>query len=337
MNIVDEYKGTESDSDDSSNSASISFVPESATNTPQSSYAKHHESIHHSMNKTPITLEPQLLSGLDLKKVEGNIRRITPLKVSKIHVQEDSSFVQAMANSLIITPESSPKIEQIPIETNISELQSSGDEEGNYSPKCSPKNEKICTEMNASNFLSSDEKDNPSHKFSSKNEKIHLDSNTSNDVSFDNEDDDSPIKIIKKKVRRRIHSDSDESDKESYTKNENQFSRENEQFFQKTLKSSSDEEKKQSNSEQNDFEEEVFSNHSSAEDESDDSSENEQNEVDFGTDSSSENEDHDDLEQTFATCKDKIESNSESDQFSEDSEESYSSSDESGSLFSEDD
>lgn len=288
---MDESEGNKSDFDDSSNSASISFIPESATNTPQTShYLKDFKDV--SVSKTPsFQLEPQLLSGknspiLDLKKPEGSVKRITPLKVHRSYIQEDSSFVKAMANSLIITPETSPRNEQIPLETNASEHASS-----------------------------------------------------------DEEEDGSPVRFVKKKAVKRIYSDSDESDAESYMRNEDLCSIEN-KSFQEHLKSlSSEEEEEQNYSENGDSkkEQDVLSNHSNEEQFDSDDGEDEEEVLSnhsedslSGSDSDSEDEEENDLEQTFATCKDKTDSNSDYDESSENLDDS-SGSDESGSLFNEDD
>lgn len=287
---MDESEGNKSDFDDSSNSASISFIPESATNTPQTShYLKDFKDV--SVSKTPsFQLEPQLLSGknspiLDLKKPEGSVKRITPLKVHRSYIQEDSSFVKAMANSLIITPETSPRNEQIPLETNASEHASS-----------------------------------------------------------DEEEDGSPVRFVKKKAVKRIYSDSDESDAESYTRNEDRCSIEN-KSFEEHLKSLSSEEEEQNYSENGDSkkEQDVLSNHSNEEQfDSDDGKDEEEilsnhsEDSLSGSDSDSEDEEENDLEQTFATCKDKTDSNSDYDESSDNSDDS-SGSDESGSLFNEDD
>uniref|UniRef100_T1E1A5 DNA repair and recombination protein RAD54-like n=1 Tax=Cupiennius salei TaxID=6928 RepID=T1E1A5_CUPSA len=150
VNLVEDSDDAASEACDSSNSANVSFVPDSSPNTPETVKL----TKTHLVSETPpkvFCFESTSLPGImsfesnnSLRKLEGNVRRITPLKVDKNQTPQNSSFVQAMEASVILTPYNSP-------EKNENKLTS----------LASPQNLADCSLENSLKNLSLDEDDSP--------------------------------------------------------------------------------------------------------------------------------------------------------------------------------
>lgn len=233
--------------------------------------------------------------------IESSVRRITPLKIDRSLTQQNSPFAKAMATSLLITPEQSPKGVDVELNATLPVSLNSDEEGDNDSSHQVTKDENVNvrTDVNSPIYLSSDEEegDNSPHQ----GENVNVETNVTLPITHNSEekDDDSPLKVTKKKQVRQVVSDSDESDSdaegEGHSKVEHISGQRNEHF-----KSTSSEE------EGGEFDADSLN------------SENDESASDH---SLSESDDVSDLEQTYATCKEeKAESDSEEELFSDESE-----------------
>lgn len=220
VNLVED--SAEAFDEDSSNDASMSFVPDSIPNTPQTEKQRSVliESFTRasSSDNIPEIFPPNCHNASILRQNIGSVRRITPLKIDRSLTQENPSFAQALAASPIITPQTSPqqnlKCSSVPQHLNKT-LTDNNEDTGSSSDDDSPI--KIFRKKKVQAFYSESEESDEEDKHSS--------------YRMNSTQNGSPTEQFKKKKVQAVQSESDEEEKHHHDQME---STQNEKDFEET-------------------------------------------------------------------------------------------------------